>query len=70
MHYASSTKLLIEATTKTARTIELLEAVNYDTKIIQTKITLAAYFHFKQVWAPKQAKEVNIEDAQSIKLSH
>ena len=45
--------------------------INYDTKIIQRRITLAAYFHSKQAFPPpKQTKGVNIEDAQSTKLYH
>ena len=42
------------------------------TKVMQRKrITLATYFHSKQVFPPpKQTKGVNIEDAESTKLFH
>ena len=46
--------------------IDLLKVINYDTKIIQRSITLATYFHSKQVFPPpKQTEGVNIEDAES-----
>ena len=69
-HYASFTKLLTEATTKTYLN-DLLKVTNFGRKIIQRRISLAVYCHFKQAFpAPKQTKGVNIEDAQSIKLFH
>ena len=42
------------------------------TKVMQRKrITLATYFHSKQVFPPpKQTKGVNMEDAESTKLFH
>ena len=56
---------------KTARMIDLLKLINYDIKVTQRRITLAACFHSKQVFpAPKQTKGVDIEDAQSTKLFH
>ena len=51
--------------------IDLLKVINYDTKIIQRSITLAIYFHSKQVFPPpKQTERVNIVDAESTKLFH
>ena len=51
--------------------IDLLKVINYDTKTIQRRITLVAYFHSKQVFPPpKQTKRVNIEGAQITKLFH
>ena len=48
--------------------IDLVKVINYDIKAIQRRITLAAYFHSKQVFPPsKQIKGVNI-DTQSTKL--
>ena len=50
--------------------IELLTLINYDIKIIQINITLAVYFHSKQVFpSPKQTKVVNI-GAEGTKLFH
>ena len=64
-------KLLTEVTTKTAKMINLLKMINYDTKVVLRRITLAAQFHSKQVFpAPKQTKGVNIEDAQRTNLFH
>ena len=51
--------------------IDLLKVINYDTKIIQRRLNLTAYFHSKQVFPPpNQTKGVNIEDVQSTKLFH
>ena len=51
--------------------IDLLKLINYDIKVTQRRITLAACFHSKQVFpAPKQTKGVDIEDALSTKLFH
>ena len=51
--------------------VDLLKVINYDTKIVQRRITFVTYFHSWQVFPPlKQTKGVNIEDAQSAKLFH
>ena len=56
---------------KAASMVDLLDVINYDTKITQKRITLMKYFHSNQVFpAAKQTKGENIKDAWSTKVFH
>ena len=64
-HYAKLYKTINRINYRTDRMIDLLNVINYETKIKQRSIIWTALFHSKQVFpAPKQTKWVNIKDAQ------
>ena len=56
---------------KAASMVDLLDVINYDSKITQKRITLMKYSHSNQVFpAAKQTKAENIKDAWSTKVFH